>query len=76
MEINIQPLDKIAEAAKDFLQKVITPPLEELGLLAADRIKLWRFKNQIEIESFPQLVTFKTKEFQSRLVFWMNVGKA
>lgn len=27
-------------------------------------------------ESFPQLVTFKTKEFQSRLVFWMNVGKA
>ena len=28
------------------------------------------------IESFPQLVTFKTKEFQSRLVFWMNVGKA
>lgn len=49
MDINISPLDKVADAAKDFLQKVITPPLEELGLLAADRIKLWRFKNQVNV---------------------------
>jgi hypothetical protein len=49
MNINIQPLDKIAEAAKEFLQKVVTPPLEEIGLLVSDRIKLWRFKNQVDI---------------------------
>lgn len=49
MNSNIEPLDKLAEAAKDFIQKVITPPLEEIGLLLTDKIKLWRFKNQISI---------------------------
>jgi hypothetical protein len=49
MEISIKPLEIVAEAAKDFLQKVITPPLEEVGLLLADTVKLWRFKNQITI---------------------------
>lgn len=51
MNLNIEPLDKLAEAAKDFIQKVITPPLEEIGLLLTDKIKLWRFKNQISILS-------------------------
>jgi hypothetical protein len=55
--INIkEPMDtekKIIEegiaVAKNFLQKLINPPLEELGLLIADNIKLWRFKNQVKI---------------------------
>ena len=37
------------EIAKNFLQKIINPPLEELGLLIADNIKYWRFKNQLKI---------------------------
>ena len=49
MEVKIPALDTAAEAAKEFLQKVITPPLEEVGGLLADQVKLWRFKNQITI---------------------------
>ncbi|MDB5206531.1 MAG: hypothetical protein JWR72_1606 [Flavisolibacter sp.] len=49
MELKIPAIDNITEAAKDFLQKVITPPLEELGLLLTDQVKLWRFKNQVTI---------------------------
>lgn len=49
MEVKIPAIDNITEAAKDFLQKVITPPLEEVGLLFADQVKLWRFKNQVTI---------------------------
>jgi len=49
MEINIKPLEIAANAAKEFLQKVITPPLEEIGLLFADKVKYWRLKNQINI---------------------------
>jgi hypothetical protein len=49
VEIKIPAIDNVTEAAKDFLQKVITPPLEELGLLFSDQVKLWRFKNQVTI---------------------------
>jgi len=33
--------------AKDFLQKLIGHSVDELGLLFADNVKLWRLKNQI-----------------------------
>jgi aspartate carbamoyltransferase catalytic subunit len=49
VEVNIKPLDTITETAKEFVQKVITPPLEEVGLMFADKVKLWRFKNQVNI---------------------------
>lgn len=51
MDINIKPLDTLVEAAKTFLQKVITPPVEELGLLFTDKVRFWRFKNQVAIVS-------------------------
>lgn len=48
MEIDIVSLNKLAEGAKFFLQKVVTPPLEEIGLLFADEVKYWRFRNQVK----------------------------
>jgi len=48
--MSISPgFDLLAEAAKDFVQKVITPPLEEVGGILADKLKSYRFKNQVEI---------------------------
>jgi hypothetical protein len=49
MEIKVPAVDNLTEIAKDFIQKIITPPLEEVGNLLADQVKLWRFKNQISI---------------------------
>jgi len=39
----------IVDNAFNFLGKIINPPLEELGLLAQDQIKFWRFKNQVRM---------------------------
>lgn len=49
MEVKIKPLDTALEAAKHFVQTVITPPLEQVGGLLADRVKSWRLNNQINI---------------------------
>lgn len=48
-EINIKSstVEKSLELAKDFLQKLVGPSVDELGLLFADNVKLWRLKNQI-----------------------------
>jgi len=49
MEVKIPTVDTLADAAKEFLDKVITPPLEELGLFLSDNVKYWRFKRQVAI---------------------------
>ena len=40
---------KIVEDARRFLEKIVGPPLEELGGLLADQVRLFRFKKQVEI---------------------------
>lgn len=42
-------IEKGLEIAKDFLSKLIGPSVEEMGLLIADNIKFFRFKNQVRI---------------------------
>lgn len=43
--------------AKDFLQKLIGPSVDELGLLFSDNVKLWRLKNQIiNIEKIKKII--------------------
>ena len=37
------------ELAKEFLKKLISPSVEELGLLLSDKIKYLRFRNQVAI---------------------------
>lgn len=49
MELKIKPLDTALEAAKHFVQTVITPPLEQVGGLLADNVRYWRLNNQINI---------------------------
>lgn len=49
MELKIKPVDTALEAAKHFVQTVITPPLEQVGGLLADKVKSWRLNNQINI---------------------------
>lgn len=41
-------LEKGVDIAKDFVDKLIIPSVEETGLLLKDQISVWRFKNQIK----------------------------
>ncbi len=42
-------IEKGLDIAKELLSKLISPSIEEIGLLVADNIKLFRFKNQVKI---------------------------
>ncbi len=72
MEITIKALENLTSAAKSFLEKVLTPPLEETGLLLADKIKLWRFKNQITIladaENYLKEKNIKTRKVSLKIL--------
>lgn len=50
-ELNLKSstVEKGLELAKEFLGKLISPTLEEVGLLISDNIKFIRFKNQVRI---------------------------
>jgi len=50
-EINIKSstIEKGLDLAKEFLGKLVSPTIEELGLLISDNIKFLRFKNQVKI---------------------------
>jgi hypothetical protein len=50
-ELNIKSstIEKGLELAKEFLGKLISPTLEEVGLLISDHVKFLRFKNQIRM---------------------------
>jgi hypothetical protein len=49
IDITSKAAEKSIDAVKEFLQKLIGPPIDEIGLLMADNVRLWRFKNQIRI---------------------------
>ncbi|WP_297097822.1 Abi-alpha family protein [uncultured Draconibacterium sp.] len=40
---------KTIEVVTPFLEKIVNPPFNELGLLFQDRVRLWRFNNQLKI---------------------------
>ena len=40
---------KAIEAVTPFLEKIVNPPFYELGLLFQDKVRLWRFNNQLKI---------------------------
>jgi hypothetical protein len=48
VSIKIPLFEKTVEVAKEFLQKVIVPPLEEVGGLLTDQIRFVRFKRQVD----------------------------
>jgi len=49
VDISSTAIEKGIDLIKDFLGKLIGPTIEETGLLLADNIKLYRFKNQLGI---------------------------
>jgi Abortive infection alpha len=48
-DITSTAIEKVIDLAKDFLGKLITPTVEETGLLLKDKVTMWRFNNQVKI---------------------------
>jgi len=49
IDIKSSTIDKGLEIAKNFVDKLIMPSIEETGLLMKDHITMWRFKNQVKM---------------------------
>lgn len=49
IDITSTALEKGIDIAKDFLDKLIIPSVEETGLLLKDKVTLWKFKNQVKM---------------------------
>lgn len=49
IDITSTVLEKGVDVAKGFIDRLVLPPVEELGLLIKDKISLWRFNNQVRI---------------------------
>jgi hypothetical protein len=49
LNIKSSTIEKGLEVAKDFVDKLIMPSIEEAGLLVKDHITMWRFKNQVRM---------------------------
>ena len=48
-DISSTAVEKGLDLAKGFVDKLVSPPIEELGLLIKDQVSYWRFSNQIKI---------------------------
>ena len=48
VDISSTALEKGIDLARDFLDKLITPAIEEVGLLVREKVTMWRFKNQVK----------------------------
>lgn len=49
IDITSTALEKGIDLAKDFLDKLIIPSVEETGLLLKDKVTMWKFKNQVKM---------------------------
>lgn len=49
LNISSTALEKGIDLAKDFLDKLVMPAIEETGLLLRDKVTMWKFKNQISM---------------------------
>lgn len=49
IDITSTAIEKGIDSAKEFLDKLIGPTVEETGLLLKDKITFWRFKNQVKM---------------------------
>ena len=56
LDITSTAFKKGIDLAKDFLDKLTGPAIEETGLLLKDKVTLWKFKNHVKI-------LIKAKEF-------------
>ena len=49
LDVSSSVVEKGIDIARGFIDKLVSPPIEELGLLVKDHISYWRFSNQIKI---------------------------
>ena len=72
VDISSTAVEKGIDLAKDFLDKLISPAIEETGLLIKDQIASWRFKNQIKTlnkaREFCEKHNIKPKEISFKLI--------
>lgn len=52
-------VEKSVDIAKGFIERLVMPTAEELGLLIKDQISLWRFNNQVKILTKAKLICEK-----------------
>ena len=51
LDITSTVLEKGLDSVKEFLQKLIGPTVDEIGLVLSENVRLWRLKNQVRILS-------------------------
>ncbi len=49
LNIKSSTIERGIELAKDFLDKLIMPAVEETGLLMKEKVTYWKFKNQVKV---------------------------
>jgi len=49
IDITSTAIEKGLDIAKNFLDKLIIPTVEETGLLFKDKVTMWRFQNQVKM---------------------------
>jgi len=49
VDISSTAIEKGIDIAKGFADKLVLPPIEELGLLIKDQMSYWRFSNKVRI---------------------------
>lgn len=59
IDITSSLLEKSFDGAKNFLEKLIMPAVEETGLLIKDQISLFRFNNQIKMLNRAKIICDK-----------------
>lgn len=73
-ELNIKSstIEKGLDLAREFLGKLISPTIEEVGLLISDNVKYLRFKNQINIllkaKQYVEKRNIKVKEIPIKIL--------
>ena len=73
-ELNIKSstIEKGFDLVKDFVGKLIGPTIEEVGLLFSDKIKYYRFKNQVNIlikaKAYVQKKDINLKEIPTKIL--------
>ena len=76
LDISSTAVEKGIDLAKDFLDKLITPTVEETGLLMKDQIASWRFKNQIKALTKAMEICKKHNINPKQISFGKNRRKA
>ncbi|MBU0665208.1 MAG: DUF4393 domain-containing protein [Proteobacteria bacterium] len=61
VDVSSTAVEKGIDIAKSFVDKLVLPPIEELGLLIKDQISFWRFNNQIKILNKAKSICEKNK---------------